>query len=102
MTCNAHPALNALTHVPAAGLVYACGCLVGTEQPQLSAALNMGLIAVGVVVCALGEVNLVAAGLVQQLIALGFEVRLQVTETAVLCNQSSWVVTMLLFAEGCD
>lgn len=75
ITCNAHPKPYALSRVPA-GLVYACGCLVGTEQPQLSAALNMGLIAVGVVVCALGEVNLVAAGLVQQLIALGFEVRL--------------------------
>jgi hypothetical protein len=57
------------------GLVYACGCMVGTEQPQLSAALNMGLIAVGVLVCAMGEVNLVVSGLVQQLVALGFEVR---------------------------
>jgi hypothetical protein len=56
------------------GLVYACGCLVGTETPRLSAALNMALIAVGVVVCALGEVNLVVAGLLQQLVALGFEV----------------------------
>jgi len=56
------------------GLVYGCGCLVGTEAPQLSAALNMGLIAVGVVVCAMGELNLVVVGLLQQLVALGFEV----------------------------
>jgi hypothetical protein len=56
------------------GLVYACGCMVGTEAPTLSAALNMALIAVGVLVCALGEVNLVLAGLLQQLVALGFEV----------------------------
>ena len=57
------------------GLVYACGCMVGTEKPQLSAALNMALIAVGVLVCALGEMNLVVSGLLQQLVALGFEVR---------------------------
>jgi hypothetical protein len=56
------------------GLVYACGCLVGTEVFKPAVALNMGLIAVGVVVCALGEVNLVLLGLLEQLTALGFEV----------------------------
>ncbi len=34
----------------------------------------MLLIAFGVVVCALGELNLVFKGLVMQLLALGFEV----------------------------
>jgi hypothetical protein len=57
------------------GLVYGCGCLVGTEVFKPAVALNMGLIAVGVVVCALGEVNLVLLGLLEQLTALGFEVR---------------------------
>lgn len=37
----------------------------------------MLLIAFGVVVCALGEANLVMKGLVQQLVALLFEVRKQ-------------------------
>lgn len=41
---------------------------------QWSSAANMLLIAFGVVVCALGEANLVIKGLVQQLVALGFEV----------------------------
>jgi hypothetical protein len=56
------------------GLVYAAGCLVGTEVPRGSVAANMGLIAAGVVVCAAGEVALVPLGLLQQLTALGFEV----------------------------
>ena len=41
---------------------------------QWSSAANMALIAFGVVVCALGEANLVMKGLVQQLVALLFEV----------------------------
>ena len=41
---------------------------------QWSSATNMALIAFGVVVCALGEANLVMKGLVQQLVALLFEV----------------------------
>jgi hypothetical protein len=57
------------------GLVYGCGCFVGTERFRGNVALNMALIAFGVLVCALGEVNLVLRGLVQQLVALGFEVR---------------------------
>ncbi|KAI8468164.1 MAG: solute carrier protein [Monoraphidium minutum] len=55
------------------GLVYACGCFVGTERFRRVVALNMALIAFGVAVCAVGEVNLVAKGLAQQLTALGFE-----------------------------
>lgn len=45
------------------------------RTPQASSAANMLLIAFGVVVCALGEANLVIKGLVQQLVALLFEVR---------------------------
>jgi hypothetical protein len=60
------------------GLVYGCGCFVGTEKFRGNVALNMALIAFGVVVCAMGEVNLVAKGLIQQLTALGFEVRARV------------------------
>lgn len=56
------------------GLVYASGCIVGTERYSHAVTLNMCLIAFGVVVCALGEVNLVVKGLLQQLTALGFEV----------------------------
>jgi hypothetical protein len=41
---------------------------------QWSSAANMSLIAFGVVVCALGEANLVYKGLIQQLVALLFEV----------------------------
>jgi hypothetical protein len=66
------------------GLVYGCGCLVGTEAFKPAVALNMGLIAVGVVVCALGEVNLVLLGLLQQLTALGFEVRVPDSKVVLL------------------
>lgn len=55
------------------GLVYATGILLGTEQYESSSAANMFLIAFGVVVCAVGEANLVVKGLMQQLIALVFE-----------------------------
>jgi hypothetical protein len=55
------------------GLVYSCGITLGTEKFNISSALNMILIAFGVVVCAVGEENLVMKGLVQQLIALLFE-----------------------------
>lgn len=55
--------------------MYASGCVVGTERFSGIVTANMVLIAFGVVVCALGEVNLVVLGLVQQLVALGFEVR---------------------------
>ncbi|KFM22430.1 putative sugar phosphate/phosphate translocator [Auxenochlorella protothecoides] len=56
------------------GLVYACGVALGTETFAAGSALNMLLIAAGVVVCAVGEANLVVKGLVQQLAALLFEV----------------------------
>ena len=55
------------------GLVYASGVALGTEQFSKSSAANMLLIAFGVLVCALGEENLVMKGLVQQLSALVFE-----------------------------
>ena len=55
------------------GLVYTCGVLLGTEKFSTSSALNMILIAFGVLVCAIGEENLVTKGLLQQLVALLFE-----------------------------
>ena len=55
------------------GLVYACGVMLGTERFGVGSALNMTLIAFGVLVCAVGEANLVVKGLVQQLVALLFE-----------------------------
>ena len=55
------------------GLVYACGIALGTEKFSRGASANMLLIAFGVVVCALGESNLVVKGLLQQLLALVFE-----------------------------
>lgn len=56
------------------GLVFACGIMLGTEKFSTPIALNMGLIAFGVVVCAAGELNLQLFGLAQQLTALVFEV----------------------------
>ncbi|KDD74809.1 hypothetical protein H632_c1059p0 [Helicosporidium sp. ATCC 50920] len=67
------------------GLVYACGLVLGTEAYSTSSALNMCLIAAGVVVCALGEANLVVKGLVQQLAALLFEAA-RLTMVQVLIN----------------
>ena len=55
------------------GLVYATGVALGTETFSATSAANMVLIAFGVVICALGEANLVVKGLVQQLSALLFE-----------------------------
>jgi hypothetical protein len=55
------------------GLVYSCGIALGTEKFSSSSALNMLLIAFGVLVCAIGEANLVMKGLIQQLVALLFE-----------------------------
>lgn len=56
------------------GLVYATGIGLGTEKFSRAIAADMALIAFGVLVCALGEVNLVVKGLFQQLLALVFEV----------------------------
>ena len=58
---------------------------------QWSSAANMVLIAFGVVVCALGEANLVLVGLVQQLVALLFEVGARLMLVA-------WVVNGMLIA----
>ena len=57
------------------GLVYATGVFMGTEHFSKANAANMALIAFGVVVCAIGEVNLVFKGVMQQLAALLFEVQ---------------------------
>lgn len=67
------------------GLVYACGCFLGTEKFSRGASSNMILIAFGVLVCALGEVNLVFKGLVQQLVALVLEA-LRLTMIQILIN----------------
>ena len=56
------------------GLVYATGVFMGTEQFSKANAANMMLIAFGVVICAIGELNLVFKGVAQQLAALLFEV----------------------------
>ena len=58
------------------GLVYGCGVAFGVERFTVATTANMALIAFGVLVCALGEVNLVYKGVVQQLSALLFEVGL--------------------------
>lgn len=55
------------------GLVYMSGIYLGTETFNMASAANMSLIAFGVVVCAVGEANLVLKGLIQQLAALAFE-----------------------------
>lgn len=56
------------------GLVYATGIALGTERFTRANAGIMLLIASGVIVCAVGEVNLVFTGVAQQLTALLFEV----------------------------
>lgn len=65
------------------GLVYATGIFMGTEHFSKANAANMVLIAFGVVVCAVGEINLVFKGVAQQLAALLFEVRF----SALACQQ---------------
>jgi hypothetical protein len=55
------------------GLVYVSGIWLGNQKFRLSVAANMCLIALGVVVCGLGEENLVLHGLAKQLTALMFE-----------------------------
>lgn len=65
------------------GLVYASGVMLGTEKFSHGVTWNMLLIAFGVVVCAIGEANLVVRGLVQQLAALGFEVSVCHSQRAV-------------------
>lgn len=69
------------------GLVYACGVALGTEKFSQGAASNMTLIAFGVLVCAYGELNLVFKGVVQQLLALAFEVSMVACQRA--CTNGS-------------
>ena len=57
-------------------LVFLSGVLISIEKFSKSVLLNMLLIAFGVLVCALGEVNLSFKGLTKQLSALQFEVGL--------------------------
>jgi multisubunit Na+/H+ antiporter MnhG subunit len=56
------------------GLVYASGVMLSTEKFSKATTLNMVMIAFGVVICAMGEQNLVWKGFIQQLVALVFEV----------------------------
>ncbi|GMH42906.1 hypothetical protein BSKO_10828 [Bryopsis sp. KO-2023] len=67
------------------GLVFGAGVLLGTERFSWAVTGNMSLIAAGVVVCAIGEANLVVKGLVQQLLALVFEAT-RLTMIQVLIN----------------
>lgn len=55
------------------GLVYMCGILLKIDDFNMYQACNMLLIALGVLVCAFGEVNLHPLGLTLQLAALSFE-----------------------------
>lgn len=55
------------------GLVYLAGVMLGTEKYSRGVSANMLLIAFGVVVCAMGELNLVLKGFALQLSALCFE-----------------------------
>ncbi|GLI68172.1 hypothetical protein VaNZ11_012512 [Volvox africanus] len=71
------------------GLVYASGVMLGTEKYSRGVTLNMLLIAFGVVVCAIGELNLVFKGVVQQLTALGFEA-MRLTMVQVLINSKGY------------
>lgn len=70
------------------GLVYATGCFVGTEKYKAEVAVIMSLIAFGVVVCAIGEVNLMVVGVVVQLASLAFEVGVDMTGAA--AGMCSW------------
>ncbi|PNW80203.1 hypothetical protein CHLRE_08g382350v5 [Chlamydomonas reinhardtii] len=71
------------------GLVYASGVMLGTEKYSRGVTLNMLLIAFGVVICAIGEMNLVFRGVVQQLTALGFEA-MRLTMVQVLINSKGY------------
>lgn len=71
------------------GLVFASGVFLGTERFSRPAAANMGLIAFGVLVCALGETNLVVKGLMHQLAALVFEA-VRLTMIQVLINSQGF------------
>jgi hypothetical protein len=70
------------------GLVYMSGVMLSTEKYSRATTLNMLLIAFGVLICAIGELNLNVRGLVQQLSALGFEVRASCSPPAVSLSHS--------------
>ena len=55
------------------GLVFIAGIILGNEKYSLGIAGCMVWIALGVVVCAVGEENLQMKGLIIQISALGFE-----------------------------
>lgn len=76
------------------GLVFISGVFLGTERFSRAVAANMGLIAFGVVVCTLGEANLVIKGLVYQLAALGFEA-VRLTMIQVLMNSKGFSMNPL-------
>jgi EamA domain-containing membrane protein RarD len=82
------------------GLVYATGIVLGTEQFSRANAANMMLIAFGVVVCAIGEVNLVLKGVVQQLAALLFEVRSCHQVQANLCLDTISLCTLAYYVDS--
>lgn len=71
------------------GLVYASGCMLGTEKYSRPVTANMVMIAFGVLICAIGEKNLVVKGLIQQLAALAFEAT-RLTMVQVLINSKGY------------
>ncbi|CAD7702977.1 unnamed protein product [Ostreobium quekettii] len=75
-------------------LVFAAGTVLGTERFSWPVAGNMALIAGGVVVCGLGEVDLVATGLLQQLAALLLEA-MRLTLVQVLMTSSGYAMNPL-------
>jgi uncharacterized membrane protein len=71
------------------GLVYASGVMLSTEKFSKATTLNMVMIAFGVVICAMGEQNLVWKGFIQQLVALVFEA-MRLTMVQVLINSKGY------------
>lgn len=67
------PRTSQMTKSLMPGLVYICGILLKIDDFNMYQACNMLLIALGVLVCAFGEVNLHPLGLTLQLAALSFE-----------------------------
>lgn len=80
------------------GLVYMSGVILGTEKYSNGVTANMLLIAFGVVVCAIGEMNLVVKGLIQQLAALAFEVNSAYFSPLFLIVIASLVLSLRLSA----
>eukprot|EP01026_Neomeris_dumetosa_P049693 TRINITY_DN43466_c0_g1_i7.p1 TRINITY_DN43466_c0_g1~~TRINITY_DN43466_c0_g1_i7.p1 ORF type:complete len:312 (+),score=5.68 TRINITY_DN43466_c0_g1_i7:164-1099(+) len=76
------------------GLVFFCGNIIGTEKFSIKIAMDMVLIGFGVLVCAIGEVNLQLTGLTMQLSALFFEA-LRLTLIQVLINSQGYKMNPL-------